>query len=393
MGWALYKGFILKIGLLFLLSFFGFFGEAKPSIEKKTITAQSQTKSPKMILEKAEIKMSEELVLEALGAGRFEQLKDKIEKNIFPKRRKFLLLTQLLDTKEMDSKGDKGEAFSSEVLVHFSRENLRKILIQENLFYSSKGARRAAVFIERLSPEDKIKDRWWASKILNSDDSKKGGAVFSSYLSRLQEVFLKKGFFLLHPDFARFRIMDEGSSGRLNPKSASRLAEALRAQIMILGTIKMEPLGGGMHQAIWDVALYDRAHLRKIAQDKARVKWPRNSWDFLDKKAQRWFETFASRLSSFYDEGSLSTRLFQIELLGRLSFLERKALKQALISKTNSIKGLTESLVSSKRILYTADIHQDEKTLLKEIQTLKLMDFKLSPQVRSKNHIVIQVQK
>lgn len=375
--------------LIFILFYATFIGA---SIEKRVIQIETKTRQFQKILEKSEKEMTKNLISEILGEENYQTFHKKIEKKIFPERKKFILLTKILNTEKIDQEKsvEKKQAhFLTKVLVHFSKETLKKILIQENLFYLDQGANKILTLIEFKDSERGKIYRWW------SKERKDPPFTQFEFYNDLQSIFILQGFYLIHPEVSQSQAMliPNIQYNSINANTGRDIARFFDSQLFILGSITLSSLSETMNQVVWDLALYHSIHLRKLAYHKTRVKIPKNSWKFLKQHTDYWAKNFALQLNSIYEKGVLSTQLFKIEIFGKLSFLERKFIKQTLVDKIENIKNLQEKLISADRAQYIANVDKDDKALLNKIKKIKLLDFDFSPYIQSKNHIVIRVKK
>ena len=313
--------------IFFILLVFSYSSESLSSIQKKILQVETSESGSRFILEQAEKQITGELISEMLGEDLYQKQLPQIEKRIYPRKEKFILLTKFLT--ETKPKEDKKEPplFITEVLVHFSKETLKKILIQENLFYADQGANRIIALIEFKDSEKRKTYRWWSGSG-KSDENLSFLESSNQFYNTLQSIFIQYGFYFIHPNISQSYQMAPAGYKKINPKTARMIAESFSAQMMILGSIHISSLSKDLNQVVWDLSLYNSTHLRELAHHKARIKIPKNNWDFLKKHTDYWGKNFAVQLNSIYQKGVLSTKLFHIGILGNLSFLERQAVKK-----------------------------------------------------------------
>ncbi len=362
--------------IIFFLSACSSFSTAQ--IEEKTLEITSSNDKTNEILQQAEQTTAYQLITELLGSEHTEKIKNSIDRKVFPQIKKFILLTKIVETTAVEN-----DQFLSKVLVRFSRPALKKILISSRLFYMDDNTDRILTLIE--FKENNRVYRWW-----NKDEA--SPEPIQNFYSNLQTLFLKYGFYTAHPIFSQyyFRLPNNLKFNKLNIKTAQKLSKFFQSGLIILGSITLKPSSDSMSQVLWDLSLYNSAYLRKIASYKSRTKTPKHSWDFL--KINHWAETFALEIKSIYEKGVLSSQLFTVTLQGRLNYLERETLKKAL-EKTPHINNLKANLISAGQIIYNADVNAEGVQILKQIKELDAPDFKLSPQLKRHNHLIIKVEK
>ena len=402
---------------LFLFSF-----SALSKMEERTLELYSETRSTDDIIKQAEKQLTNELVMDVLGLEGLEEIQNSIDKRVLPKSKRFILSTKIIKTltsedpdfslpdstskdkvsgsqamgSKLPNSSSKDEVldpeykFLTSILVRFSKETLKRILIKENLFYLDKSSNRILVMMEFHNEIDDYVYRWWSGEKL--DKPVLGG--IESFYNQIQSVFLKHGFYSTNPILGQFyhRIPKNLQYSSLNKDRAGDLARFFQAQLMIVGSVTLSALSKRMNQIVWDTALYHSISLRELGSYKARVKTEKDAFEFSNKTAVSWVSDFALQASSIYERGALSAQLFKIDVDGDLNFLERETIKKNLIVQVQNIKNLTPSVIGSQRIQYRADVEGDDKKVLEDIKKLKILNFKLTPYIKSKNHIVIRVQ-
>ena len=332
------------------------------------------------ILKLAEKEAAYQLISDMLGKDQFEKTRDAIEKKILPQSKNFILLTKITETEPTEDK-----QFLNKVLIRFSKKTLKNILIASHLFYLDYSADRILTLIEFKNEENGKIYRWW-----NKNESPP--PPIQDLYSNLQSLFLKYGFYAVHPIFSQYHSMlpKKLRFNKLNVNTAQKLAEFFQSGLIILGSITLEPLSDSMSQVIWDLTLYNSIYLRELSTYKSRIKIPKHSWDFL--KTNHWAKNFALEMKSIYEKGVLSSQFFTITLKGNLNHPEREILKKSL-EKTPNINNLKVNVISANQIVYNADVNAEDTQILQQIKKLNVLDFKLSPYLQQENHLVIRVDK
>ena len=370
--------YIMKFRNIYIIIFpllFSYFSKSK--IEEKTLEVLSLSEQTNEILKLAEKKASYQLISEILGEDQFEKIQNTVDKKILPQSKNFILLTKIIETEPTEDK-----QFLNKVLVRFSRKTLKNILISSRLFYLDQSTERILTLIEFKDEKTNQTHRWWNSK-------QSPPQPIQELYSNIHSLFLKHGFYAVHPLFSQYRFMLSKNLrfNKLNTKKAQKLSKFFQSGLIILGSITLEPLSDSMSQVIWDLTLYNSIYLRKLSSYQVRTKIQGHSWDFLQKT--HWAENFALEIKSIYEKGDLSSQLFTITLEGKLSHLERESLKKSL-EKTPSINHLKVKLISADKITYTADVNAQDTQILQQIKELKVLDFKLSTRLKQKNHLTIK---
>ena len=349
-------------------------------IEEKTLEIVSPNEQTNEILKLAEKEAAYQLISDMLGKDQFEKVQKAIDKKILPQSKNFILLTKIIETEPTEDK-----QFLNKVLIRFSKKTLKSILIASHLFYLDYSADRILTLIEFKNKKNGKVYRWW-------NNSTETPASIQNLYSNLQSLFLKYGFYAVHPIFNQYHFMlpKNLKFNKINVKKAQKLAEFFQSGLIILGSITIDPLSDSMSQVIWDLTLYNSIYLRELSTYKSRTKTPKHSWDFL--KTNHWAKNFALEMKSIYEKGVLSSQLFTITLEGGLNHLERETLKKSL-EKTPNINNLKVNVISANQIVYNADVNAQDTQILQQIKKLNIMDFKLSPYLQRENHLVIKVDK
>lgn len=373
-------GYIINFRKYIIILFFLLSNFSQAQIEEKTLEIVSPNNQTKEILKLAEKEAAYQLITEILGKDRVEKNRNSINKKILPQSKNFILLTKITETTPAAE-----EQFLNKVLIRFSKETLKNILISSYLFYQDYSADRILTLIEFKDEKRNEIYRWWS-------DDKTSPLPIQNLYSNLQTLFLKYGFYAFHPTFSQYHLMLPRNLkfNKLNIKTAQKLSKFFKSGLIILGSITLEPLSNSISQVIWDLTLYNSIYLRKISTYKSRTKVPKHSWDFL--KTNYWAKNFAMEMKSIYEKGVLSSQSFTITLQGLLNHLERETLKKAL-EKTPNINNLRVNLISSNQIVYNADVNAQDTQILQQIKDLSLLDFKLSPYLKLENHLVIRVDR
>lgn len=363
------------IVFIFFLSNF-----SKAQIEEKTLEIVTPNDQTSEILKLAEKEAVYQLISDMLGKDQFEKVKSSIDKKVLPQSKNFILLTKVIETEPTEDK-----QFLNKVLIRFSKKTLKNILISSHLFYLDYSADRILTLIEFKDEKNRKVYRWWNENVETP-------TPIQDLYSNLQSLFLKYGFYAVHPTFSQYHFMipKKLKFNKLNVKTAQKLAEFFQSGLIILGSITLEPLSDSMSQVIWDLTLYNSIYLRELSTYKSRTKVPQHSWDFL--KTNHWAKNFAMEMKSIYEKGVLSSQLFTITLEGSLNHLERETLKKSL-EKTPNINNLKINVISAKQIVYNADVNAQGTQILQQVKKLNVLDFKLSPYLQRENHLVIKVDK
>ncbi len=375
----------------FLFGLF-FLGWAQAQIEETTIELVSESFQVQSILKEAEDEFTQTLITEILGEANTEKIKTSIEKKILPKTKNFILLTKILDKKEQEQNQDSDnevQKFIYSIFIKYSKDTLKDVLIQEGIYYANQGAHRILPLIQFI--EEDNKNAWWTPSASEQSTS----VHIQDFYSPIQKLFIQNGFFLIDPLFSQYahHLPKELNAYYINPKKAQKIAQHFEAQFFILGKIKITSLSDQQYQSVWNLTLYSTPHLRKLDSYKSRIELQKKSWSRLSQRSSYWAKNFILQIKDIYETGSLSTQLFNIEISGNLTYLERDHIRKALIKDIPNIKNLKTHYISAQKERYKADVEGTDQEVLNKIKNWKFLDFKFSPYLKSENYIIIQTKK
>ena len=388
------------IRFLFLI-YFSFLSGFVQAQDVETIIEEVQLKSDSKQLaqKKALRKISREIVVEMIGESRYEEGKKKIEKYIIKNKNRYILSVRSSSPILQDS-----GRFSSTVTVKISRENLKSLLLDHNLFYSSEGSfclLPLVSFSSHFSGEKKSYS-WWL-KTPDETEVSSLKELAGSFFNLLNEELIKQSFYVLNPVFRR---MAEGTPLSVLPKKGRRiwnfvpLARFYSCDIILLGYVHSgAPLSNGAgalsnlfslnkKNEVSDISQYLTQfsfnvfniktrqmlfQLRKqfpfssISQKEPQTEVLSRSKDILD--------SLAYQLSSYQEEGSLDLNRLMISVQGPLTYAQKEQLKRALVKAIPDIQSLDERLLTSSRVVYLAESSQSVSSIARQLKAVSLPKF------------------
>ena len=133
--------------------------------------------------------------------------------------------------------------FMISVTIGFSEQNLKKILLEEDLFYSG-------VFNQRVLPlvffDDSVNKKsygWWMKKNKNVDLAVR--SAMQLFYSQLQDELMSYGFYLVNPEFAGsvYLIPKQLKFNRYKKRNIFALADFFQAPLVLTGLVKVSESG------------------------------------------------------------------------------------------------------------------------------------------------------
>ena len=313
--------------------------------------------------------------------------------------------------------------FVSQVKIKVSRENLKQLLIENNLFYSSQGSFCLLPVISFFSYLSDEKQNWsWWLKAHSEDPFLKKVSVL--FFDQLSEKLISSGFYPLNP---LFQNMYEGTPSVFLPKKGSfrvrsftPLAEFYTCNIVLSGHIQF---GGDSFNAgssgLGELFSFFKPKREQQVESKLAVeqsvqfffhvfniKTKRSLFKikkgfplsplFIKEPDKEFGEhlsnildSVAYQLSFYQERGVLELKRLMLSVQGPLTYMEKERLKQALIQKVSSLKNLEKRFLTSNRAVYEAESSQNIKTITKELEKLKLTNFVIQVKGYKKNTVEI----
>ena len=403
---------------LFLI-YFSFLSDSVQAQNIETIIEEVQLKSDSKQLaqKKALRKISREVVVEMIGENRYEEEKKKIEEYIIKNKNRYILSVRS-SSPILQPKG----GFSSTVTAKISRENLKNLLLDHNLFYSSEGSFCLLPLVSFSSyfSGEKKNYSWWL-KTPDETEISSLKELAGSFFNLLNEKLIKQSFYVLNPVFRR---MNEGTPLFVLPKKGRRirnfvpLARFYSCDIILLGYVHFgAPLSSGAgtlsnlfslnkQKEVSDISQYLTQFSFNVFNIKTRqmLFQLRKQFPFspiLRKEPQTEvllrskdiLDSLAYQLSFYQEEGSLDLNRLMISVQGPLTYAQKEQLKRALVKAVPDIQSLEEHLLTSSRVVYLAKSSQNVSSIARQIKKVSLPTFVIQVKGYKKQELEIYAKK
>lgn len=359
--------------------------------------------------------LSRELVREAIGTDRYQAELKRIEKYIIKNQNRYILSTRSSSPVLQD-----GGKFSFTVTVRVSKENLKNLLLEHNLFYASEGSSCLLPVVSFSShwTETKKNYSWWLKD--QDEPEKQLKQTAGSFFRLLSEELIKTGFYGLNPVFQR---MGEGTPPPVLPKKSRQarnfvpLAEFYSCDIILLGYVQMGRLSSRssltglfsfsksadeavpVHQNwiqfsfnVFNIKirqflfrLKKKFPLSPAGQKDPQIEVLSRSKDILD--------SVTYQLSAYQEEGSLDLNRLLLSVQGPLSYAEKEQLKKSLIEKIQGIQNLEERLLTAGRVVYLAESSDSAGTIARQIRRASLPPFVIQVKGHKNRELEIYAKK
>ncbi|MCY4320880.1 MAG: hypothetical protein OXC37_00525, partial [Bdellovibrionaceae bacterium] len=348
--------------------------------------------------QKALNEISRTLVSEIVGEKRYEENKTKIEKSIIKNQNRYVLFISSSSGKMQEN----GE-FAFTVTIKVSKENLKKLLLEHNLFYDSKGAFCILPVISFSSyfGEKMEKYSWWQD---NQSIDKELKKIASSFFELLSEEFIKHGFYVIDPVFQRIQ---KGAPSFILPKKGKSIkiflpmANFYVCDIILSGRIhtgKTSPVENKFFMNLFSskkssmARLYPEDYFIEFKLNVSNIKTKQFLFNVQRKfsfsptnknkpkaevllRSKDILDSLVYQLSASNEEGFLVLNRLMISVQGPLTYIEREQLKKALIRKIKGIEDLQVRMINSSRVVYEAKSSQKPQELSKQLRAVSLPNF------------------
>ena len=385
-------------------------------IETITKEVELQVDSKKLAQQKALNEISRELVTEIVGEKKYKENKRKIEKSIIRHQNRYVLFISSSSGKFQDQ-----GKFAFTVKIRVSKENLKQLLLENNLFYDSKGAFCILPIVSFSSYFEGKKETysWWSDNKIDI-----GGLqnIAGSFFDLLSREFIKAGFYVIDPVFQRIK---DGAPSFIFPKKGNRakdflaMAEFYTCDIVLSGRIHAghrSKLSANFFSGLFSSQkpvlsnIYPDSYFIQFSLKVFNIKTNQflfnvqNKFSFMPSKKNQLKEEVLFRsknvldsviyqLSSVNDEGSLVLNRMVISVQGPLSYAEKERLQKTLIKHISGIEDLQVRLLNSSRVVYEAKSSQSIQDISKQLKLVILPRFSIQVKGHRNQRLEIYAKK
>ena len=362
---------------------------------KTVIEVEQDSKDIKKAVQTAIQKVSVELMEQFIEPSKLKAQKRRIQKIISTYSNRYILYTQAAPPLEKEDK-----SFVISVMIGFSEENLKKILLEEDLFYSGSSHLRVLplVLFEDLVNHENY--GWWMEK--RSEKSNFMKKQVTRFYNQIQSTLMSYGFFLINPELAgsEYFIPDDLRFTEAKKKYVFNLARFFQSHLVMTGFIKVrESDMDSILNLNVELAIYHSKSGRLLAEVERFAKIPvkedkqeiRSISLFLEKNKD-FTKGLGVQLKSIYEAGQLSSNLFKITVQGEFSYRDFDRFRRLLSSKVRNIKDLQEHIIRSKSITYIASTDTNAKFISEKIQDALFPGFHVRISRVVKDEVVLKVK-
>ena len=365
----------------------------------ETIVKEIELKvdSKKQAQQQALNEVSRELVKEMLGEKKHKELKKKIERVIIKNHNRYILSVSS-SPGELQDQGK----FAFTVKMKVSKENLKNLLLENNLFYNSKGAGciLPAISFSSYFDEKQEKYSWWLNNEKASSEIKN---IAGSFFDLLSKEFIKVGFYVIDPVFQKIK---EGAPPFILPKKGKSvknflpMSEFYACDIILFGRIHTGRASKTEFNFFSNL-FSKKSSLEKFYPESYFIQFVLNVFNLRTQQflfnVKRKFsfsptnknkpkaevllrsadilDSMVYQLTTSNEEGSLVLNRLMISVQGPLNYAEREQLQKSLIKQTPGIENLQIRMLNSSRALYEAKSSQSIQDISKQLKKVSLPHF------------------
>ena len=367
----------------FIFSFFAYSGETVLEVEQ-------ESPDVKPAVQTAIQKVSVELMEQFIEPSKLKAQKKQIQKIISTYSNRYILYTRTAPPIKK-----KDESFIIPVTIGFSGENLKKILLEEDLFYSGTSHLRVLPLVLFEDLVERETYGWWIKKGVKPDISKR----ISKFYNQIQSTLMSYGFFLINPEVAGSRYFIPNNLLFKKPKKRNvfNLARFFQCNLVMTGSVKIREsdirsvLSVRVELTVYHVdsgrLLAEVERFEKIQIDETKS----DSIVYFLKHHKDFTKGLGVQLQSIYEAGQISANLLKITVNGKMNYKNSNQFRGLLNSEIKSIKNLKENIVSSSSITYIANTNTSAEALSKQIESSLFPGFYVRVSRVGKNEIVLQV--
>ena len=376
---------------LTLLLFCFFVG--KGYAEETTLEIEQSSPNLKKAEQTAVEQVSLELMERFIESSKLKEQKKQIQKIISTYSNRYILSTKTGKVLK------KEKSFIIPVTIGFSEANLKKILLEEDLFYSGTSHLRILPLILYENIVEHESYGWWKKRQKSSSLAIK--TQVSELYSQIQRTLLSYGFFLIHPEWAsaNWFIPKELQFSTPKKNSVFKLSQFFQSHLVMTGFIKVrETPVDSLLNVKGELTVYHADNGRLLAEVERSAKIPKPGKEekpnqplslFLNKHKD-FAKGIGVQLKSIYSAGQISSRLLKLTVKGELSYRNADRFRKLLISQVKEIKDLQENIILSKSLTYVANTDSSIEELSKKIKNTDFPGFYVRVSRVRKSEIVLR---
>ncbi len=342
-------------------------------------------------------RLSMDMMERFIEPSKLKAQKKQIQKIISTYSNRYILYTK---TGAPVKKGP--QSFVLPVTIGFSEENLKKILLAEDLFYSGSSHLRILPLVLFEDKVQKARYGWWRKQKEAPPATLR--QEMSLLHSHIQNAFLPYHFFVIHPEFSasRYFVPKALLSNRLSKKEKFQLAGIFESHLIMMGavTVRESDVEGILNVQL-SLTVHNVDSGRLLAEVDRFEKIPLELKPEPDtkepimarflKKDTGFAKSLGSQLQLIYEEGRLSSHALKITLQGPLRSKDLEHFKKQLKARVPAISDLQEHITSQRALTYIVSASLSGKEVQAQLKSAQWDGFDVRVARMKKNNIILKV--
>ncbi len=371
-------GFLITLGSLIFLN--GPLGHAEENALFDTTVEVTSTETNanlarKDLVDKANFKVSEDLIKQIIGDSKYQRNKNLIRQKVIQNSGRYIVLTKTSDVVPITPVEKGGPAFKMNAQIKINQQNLEKILLDQGLFYESDGTPIVIPFIRWRDQLTSQTYAWWI-KNENTLVSRYQNIIETS----LRAQFQKNGFYLIKPFELKYieMIPEDLRSESLRTEDLQGLAQKWNAQVFLTGTffISKHPTKSDIYNIEVSLKAQQTGNARLIADLYRQFETEMGPQEkVVEKKIHELSDGVSQEISAqvleAWQKGTLGSNVYYLTLRGSVPLPVQEALKAAVKSKFKDIRQICERKLSSQEIKYEIDSSVSPIEISKKISSFE----------------------
>jgi hypothetical protein len=349
------------------------------NLVERSFEAQTKDKNPVAaraeMINQATEKVSEDLIKEIIGEGKYSRNKSLIQSKILRNSARYVPFSKPGELTPNPNE----DGFKMSVTLRISIDDLQSLLLENGLFYESDSTPVVLPTIRLLDRVNSKTFAWWA----DADSASKSFLLKEgrSLEDSLKTAFLKHNFYLLKPQTDHFTdfLPASAHAESLRREDWQILAQKMGAQIQVEGDLILSKSQERSEAVTINLKMtaIQVMNARVIAEVSRQFETDVGPFEtVVDRKLKEALESTSQDLSSqvfeAWQRGSLGASLYKLTVRGRLPLLRQEALKEALKNKVREVKNVRERLISADGLVFEVDSALGPKDLAAKAAEIEL---------------------
>lgn len=323
------------------------------------------------IIQDAIEKVSNKLIRELIGDAKFDKQATAIKAKVLPQSDKYIPFV-----KTGSSRTD-GTQTRMNVTLKISQKSLESVLQQAGLLSSTDGS---ATLLPVVSFSDFVNHKsfqWWMSSADDPNTFLKSQERL--FFESLKNNFSKIGFQILDPVSSQLKknIPLNLQIEALRTQDYSAMAEALKAQLVLKGEIRIE--AGKLSQSYRITSRFTVLHSgngRVVADSLRTVETESGLFtSVVGKKMQLVYEDInqdlAAQVNEAWTRGTFGANLIRLAIKGNFDYKTLEGIKEDIKTQVRTVRSISERLFARNLVEFDVDVEGGAEALAKAIGQLK----------------------